>query len=435
MDIKNLGAIGAVVAGVLAVGSNLTSILSFFGFSSNENNVNVTVNIDSASLGVQTEINKSSAKEVITAETVSENAAETVTEIKTESVTEGQTEPVTEIPTEPVTEKVEQSDEIKAESNFELVNIATFSDEEVFSGGFGSKEDYHWDYYSGFADYDPNSDTIYYVDSVYTIKSYNLKSGEEKTVADFSEKFDEIEGLAVFVNHSTGDVYSAFEYDLDGRYYNDGIYDISNDKWIIESDYYFSHRNCLRFLDNDNILSCADYGRDLYLYSLKKEQSEEIWETYTFFNDDENVDGAYVHYMCPFLYDDCWYYFGHTSYGGDFTAFIAKTVQLKAEKSSDTQVLANTNDILSYYVGEDGVCYLDKDHNIYQLNMQAEHKENTLLSDGANPDILLVKGENIKNTASSSLSEPASYMIKINNSSFVFYDCSDDTLKLLKVSE
>ena len=79
----------------------------------------------------------------------------------------------------------------------------------------------------------------------------------------------------------------------------------------------------------------------------------------------------------------------------------------------------------------DGLCYIDPDRNIWEIDPGAERGGGSLLSTPESPDTLLVDGSRIENSASAYISQNVPCFIRIDNSRFVLYDADDGALKLL----
>lgn len=433
-----IATVGTVVVAGVGVLANLTGILDWLGIKPNQPQetavVETSITETAPARNAEDTISETISETIPESESITETALPEVsdTEMQTETEIQLEHEIQTESETATLTDTFIEEDLIKVDSTFHVTNIATVSEPlYIYRSWNAYASDYLWEE-TNFFTYDSFSETLYYLDSHSVIQSYNIKTGETKNIVDVSKENSNSEPFG----YLTFNPYSETVY----VEYFGSLYDITNDKLSIDVNYfrnspwestYFTDKNTVVQIDTSSSaplysiisLSTKDFiKRSIYfdqIYPTSKELAD--------FNNEVNLNP--VSRIYPFLKNDCYYWF-MCGYNQSY-ALIIKSNQLFPDRHSGFQFLNNCKDIINFHVGQDAVYYIDKNKNIYEYNLDAEHQQDTLLTSAENPDILLVNGANIENTATTYLSEQIGRFIVINNSTFVFYDMSDNTLKLV----
>ncbi len=423
--------IGAVASGLVTLTTILANVTQIFD--NTKRQPAETASVETAA--VETTVSETAS--VQNAEVkLPETAPETETAVpETESET-APTKSETQTPeteTAP-SETIPVQDEIKADSTFHVTNLAAIPQPPApydkgwyeYSGEPQPNEfvsEYDKDFASvwmwenvSFFDYDPFSDTLYYMPTPHSIKSRSMKTGEEKLLADIS---DEIKLISV--NPKTGTLYAV----IDGS-----LYDVTHDAWAVgdaSTMYYFpsdANYENIYFSAEDTAaeINTASYSISTISLTAKDFIQRNLPLRQIF---------SGVVYAYPFLSQDCYYWFGAAA--EKRSAAVVRTVQLLPSGEANTAMpVSDFKNIVSFCVGSDGLYYYDAQKNIYQFDVSAEHGSSTLLKNAENPDILLMSGANLQNTATSYLSGQIGRFIKISSSRFVFYDMSDNMLKLIE---
>ncbi|MDE6834474.1 MAG: hypothetical protein K2J39_09575 [Ruminococcus sp.] len=372
-----------VLAGITTVLVNMTSVMEFFGIDMKKN---------------KTESSVVQSAEIDTPEII-ENTETIVT-----------TDELAVMEAVITTEEVTTTQAVNALNLTELVTILDSEKIKV--------ENPIRNYYPGFMTYDKSAGTLYYLDSPTVIKSVNIETREEQVVVDISDSEDKF--TCVSVNPYDSTLYA--DITIHG-YQNSNIYNISKD----ENFCYFNNTlDNLKFINESFILTDREGYSEIYkLDGLERYLHHN--EFANIISTDAPIDIGLTAHLNPFLVNDCYYYV----FLNRGKLCIAKTVQLIPEGCESVEVIKNSDEIHTYYVASDGLYYFDNNKNIYKYNLDATHTDDTLLHKSENSDILLVKGEDIPNTATSYISKDVPYFIAVDDNTFILFDSNDSKIKLL----
>ena len=279
---------------------------------------------------------------------------------------------------------------------------------------------------STFFSYDANKGILYFLSDTAHINAYDLSADTVQEIGDFGDR-TEAYGLAV--NPFTGKLYAAVRSTENQNCVD--LYDCTDDRIAAEHimwDTRTDHSNMILFPNKDTAfisVNTNDYGK----YSLKDGTGE--YGENALYRD--LVSNSYSAVM-PFLQDGSyWYLFlWNDTYSGQFKMDAAKTRQILPSASVPLTNLTDwTKGSCGISVDGDGLCYIDPDRNIWEIDPGAERGGGSLLSTPESPDTLLVDGSRIENSASAYISQNVPCFIRIDNSRFVLYDADDSALKLL----
>lgn len=317
--------------------------------------------------------------------------------------------------TEPAAAPPAKDDTVRADSDFKLRMLA-----EVHPASWHSMP-------STFFTYDENKGLLYFLQDTVHIASCDLATGIVQEIGDVGDK---AEALGLITEPQSGKLFAAIRR-TDNRNYVQ-IYDCTEDKTVCDNALWLMQTGDSNTLYADRSRIYAFTSRNEYSIYKPGEGMTESGDTGLY----QSLQGNSYAAIMPFLYENnYWHAFLACDYDRTrYTLDVAKTTQILPSASCELTRVAEIRGICGISAGADGLCYLDADKNIWQVDPEAERGD-SLLSASGNPDTLLVDGSRIENSASGYLSGNVPCFIRIDNSHFVLYDAGEDALKLLYTEE